>query len=94
MSNTVTKTALIEELASKSGLSKSAAGEALNILLDIIGTNIKNGNTVAITGFGTFGSRKTPARNGRNPRTGAEIKIAASKTPTFKAGATLKALVK
>jgi DNA-binding protein HU-beta len=62
-------------------------------LIEIITANLKKGDNVALVGFGTFEVRKRAARNGRNPATGEAIKIKASKQPTFKAGATLKAVV-
>jgi DNA-binding protein HU-beta len=84
---------LIEALASKTGSSKTDADRAIGGLIEIISTTLKKGDSVALVGFGTFEVRKRAARNGRNPATGAAIKIKASKVPAFKAGATLKAAV-
>lgn len=87
------KAELIEALAARTELSKAKAGEALDALLDIVGSEIAKGQQVALIGFGTFKSAVRAAREGRNPATGAKLKIAASKLPKFSAGATLKALV-
>jgi len=89
----VGKTDLIDALAKKTGDSKAKCGEHLNALLDVIQSSVAKGHDVAITGFGTFSARKRAARNGRNPATGAAMKIAASVAPAFKAGATFKAAV-
>jgi DNA-binding protein HU-beta len=84
---------LIDALAAKTGSSKADADRNIGALIDIISASLKKGDNVALVGFGTFEVRKRAARNGRNPATGATIKIKASKQPAFKAGATLKALV-
>lgn len=84
---------LIAEFAKRTELSATAANGAVNTLIDIITERLKKGDTVGITGFGTFSVAKRAARKGRNPATGAAIKIAASKSPKFSAGATLKAAV-
>jgi DNA-binding protein HU-beta len=84
---------LIDALATKTGSSKADADRNIAALIDIITTSLKKGDNVALVGFGTFEVRKRAARNGRNPATGAAIKIKASKQPAFKAGATLKAAV-
>ena len=65
----------------------------IGALIEIITGALKKGDKVALVGFGTFEVRKRAARTGRNPATGAELKIKASKQPAFKAGATLKAAV-
>ena len=72
---------------------KPVDNAAVNTLIAIITDRLKKGDTVGITGFGTFSVAKRAARKGRNPATGEAIKIAASKTPKFSAGATLKAAV-
>ena len=90
----MTKQDLVEVLAKKSGLSKSVAGECLNILLDEIGKELSKGHDVVLTGFGKFMVSKRKARTGRNPQTGATIKIPATTVPRFKAGKALKDLVK
>ena len=84
---------LIDALATKTGSSKADADRNIGALIDIISATLKKGDNVALVGFGTFEVRKRAARNGRNPATGATIKIKASKQPAFKAGATLKATV-
>jgi DNA-binding protein HU-beta len=84
---------LIDALATKTGSSKADADRNIAALIDIITASLKKGDNVALVGFGTFEVRKRAARNGRNPATGAAIKIKASKQPAFKAGATLKAAV-
>ena len=82
---------LIAEFAKRTEMSGAAANGAVNTIIDIITERLKKGDTVGITGFGTFSVAKRAARKGRNPSTGAAIKIAASKSPKFSAGATLKA---
>ncbi|MFZ1548709.1 MAG: HU family DNA-binding protein [Candidatus Nitrotoga sp.] len=84
---------LIDALADKTGSTKADADRNIAALLEIISATLKNGDNVALVGFGTFEVRKRAARMGRNPKTGAELKIKASKQPAFKAGATLKATV-
>jgi DNA-binding protein HU-beta len=81
---------LIAEFAKRTELSGAAANTAVNTIIDIITERLKKGDTVGITGFGTFSVTKRAARN---PATGEVIKIAASKTPRFAAGATLKGAV-
>ena len=84
---------LVDALATKTGSTKADADRSIAALIEIITANLKKGDNVALVGFGTFEVRKRAARNGRNPATGEAIKIKASKQPTFKAGATLKAVV-
>jgi len=81
---------MIDSIASGAGLTKADAGRALEALITAVEKALKKGDTVSIIGFGTFSVRKRAARKGRNPRTGAEIKIKASKNPGFKAGKALK----
>ncbi|MEY6433315.1 HU family DNA-binding protein [Thioalkalicoccus limnaeus] len=88
------KSELIEKMAGAADISKSAAARALDGLTEAIAEGLKNGETVSLIGFGTFTVRERAARTGRNPQTGEAIKIAASKTPTFKAGKALKDAVK
>lgn len=83
----------VDQLAEKQGISKAKAGEQLRAVLDLIESNLANGNTITLTGFGTFSIRGRSARVGRNPRSGEEIKIAASTVPAFKPGAVLKKAV-
>ena len=84
---------LIEALAAKTGNSKADADRNIAGLIEIITAALKKGDKVALVGFGTFEVRKRAARNGRNPATGAVIKIKAAKVPAFKAGAGLKTAV-
>lgn len=84
---------LVAELSKRTEMSATAANNAVNTLIDIITERLKKGDTVGITGFGTFSVAKRAARKGRNPATGETIKIAASKSPRFSAGATLKSAV-
>lgn len=84
------KTDLIESMADSADISKAAAGRALDGMIEAIGKALKDGDTVSVIGFGTFVVRERAARTGRNPRTGEEITIAASKAPAFKAGKALK----
>jgi DNA-binding protein HU-beta len=81
---------LINALADSAELSKADAGRALDAMVTVVKKALKKGDTVSLVGFGTFSVRKRAARVGRNPRTGENIKIKASKTPTFKAGKALK----
>lgn len=83
------KMQLIEEVA-KVTCSKKEAGLAVNQAISAIQKALKKGESVAIPGFGTFSVTKRKARTGRNPQTGAAIKIAAKKVPVFKAGKGLK----
>jgi len=84
------KSDLIDAIAEAADIPKAAAGRALEALTDSIAVALKNGDTVSIIGFGTFTVKERAARTGRNPQTGASIEIAASKTPSFKAGKALK----
>jgi DNA-binding protein HU-beta len=84
---------LIEALATKTDSSKANAERAVAGLIDIISATLKKGDSLTLVGFGTFEVRKRAARTGRNPKTGEELKIKASKVPAFKPGATLKATV-
>jgi len=87
------KAELIEEVA-KVTSSKKQAGEAISATLAAIQKALKKGDTVTLVGFGTFRVSKRKARKGRNPQTGAALKIAAKKVPVFKAGQGLKNAVK
>lgn len=84
------KTELVAALSTKTGASKKASEASLNAIVEIISTSLKKGDKVQLVGFGTFETRKRAARKGRNPQTGAEMKIPASKSPVFKAGKALK----
>ena len=82
--------ALIAEVAKNTGLTKTDATKATDALLDAVTAALKKGDEVRLVGFGTFSVASREATTGRNPRTGEEIKIAASKQPKFKAGKVLK----
>ena len=84
------KTELIVAVAEAAGISKKDAEKAVSATVDTIVEAIANGDKVQLTGFGTFEVGKRAARTGRNPQTGAEMKIKASKTPKFKAGKAFK----
>ena len=84
------KSELIDAIAASAGLTKADAGRAIDATTSAITAALKKGDTVTLVGFGTFAVKKRAARKGRNPRTGAEIKIAAAKVPGFRAGKTLK----
>ena len=85
------KQELVDHVANETGSSKAAAAAALDAVLDGIAQALKKGDEVRLVGFGTFAVKERAAGTGRNPATGAEIKIAASKSARFKPGATLKA---
>ena len=84
------KTELIEAIAKTADISKAAAGRALDGMVKAVGVSLKKGQMVTLVGFGTFYVGKRAARSGRNPRTGAAIKIKAAKVPKFRAGKALK----
>ena len=84
------KTELIEHISKHADISKAAASRALEATIGAVKTTLKKGGTVSLVGFGTFSQKKRAARAGRNPSTGATIKIAASKVVRFSAGKTLK----
>ena len=92
--NNMTKADLVAQVAKKAGLTSKAAKDAVNTVFNTVSDAMKRGEKVVVTGFGTFLVRKRAARKGRNPQTGAEIKIAATKTPGFTAGKSLKRMVK
>lgn len=84
------KSELIEQIAKSAELSKAAAGRALDATISAVKTSLKKGGMVTLVGFGSFYVGKRAARSGRNPRTGAAIKIKAAKVPKFRAGKGLK----
>ena len=84
------KIELIEHVAKHADISKAAAGRAIEAVVGGIRTSLKKGNSVTLVGFGTFSVGKRAARTGRNPRTGAAIKIKAAKVPKFRPGKALK----
>ena len=87
------KSELIEITAKEADISKAAAEKALSAAMGAIVKAVSKGDTVTLVGFGTFKSVKRAARTGRNPATGAALKIAASTSPKFTAGATFKTAV-
>ena len=84
---------LIEKLVSKNDLTKAAAGRILDTLIETIQAAVKKGDSVTLVGFGTFKSVKRAARIGKNPSTGASLKILATTVPKFTPGAKFKAIV-
>lgn len=84
------KSELISALAAKTEMSKKDAEKAVNSFIETITDSLAKDDKIQLVGFGTFMVKNRPARNARNPRTGEEIKISASKTPAFKAGKALK----
>jgi DNA-binding protein HU-beta len=90
----VNKAELIEHIANSAELNKAQAGRALDALVDAVRRTLKKGDSVSLVGFGTFAVTKRAARTGRNPRTGAPIKIKAAKIPKFRPGKGLKDAIK
>lgn len=90
----MTKADLVGKIADGAGINKKQADAALGAMIDAIKGALKKGDSVQIIGFGTFEVRKRAARTGRNPRSGAAIKIKAAKVPAFRAGTGLKDAVK
>lgn len=84
------KAELIDAVADRAALSKADAARAVDTTFEVISRTLKKGDRVALVGFGTFAVRKRAARMGRNPKTGAPLKIAAARNPAFKAGKALK----
>ena len=84
------KTELAAAVAAKAEFSKKDAEKAVNAIIDSIAEALESGDKVQLVGFGTFEVRQREAREGKNPRTGEEITIPASKAPAFKAGKALK----
>ncbi|MCL6596819.1 MAG: HU family DNA-binding protein [Firmicutes bacterium] len=84
------KNELIAKVADRAGLSKKDSEKAINAFIDTVSDSLKAGQKVSVVGFGTFEVRERAARKGRNPQTGKEIEIPASRSPAFKAGKTLK----
>ena len=90
----VSRAELAKEVSEKTDLTQKQANEALNVILDTIKSNLASGENVQLIGFGSFVVRNRSARKGRNPQTGEEIEIPATKAPAFKAGKALKDAVK
>lgn len=84
------KTELIEHIAKNANISKAAASRAVEATIGAIKTTLRKGGAVSLVGFGTFAVAKRAARAGRNPRTGAAVKIKAAKVPKFRPGKALK----
>ena len=84
------KTELVAAMAEQTNLSKKDAEAALKAFVDVVSEELKKGEKIQLVGFGTFEVSERAARTGRNPQTGAEMTIAASKAPKFKAGKALK----
>ena len=84
---------LVAAMATKANVSKKAAEESLNAMLDAVKDAMAKGDKVQLIGFGSFEVRTRAARKGKNPQTGAEMKIPACKAPVFKAGKALKDIV-
>lgn len=89
----MTRKEFIQTMAAKTGASKADMEVTVGALLEVISDTLKKGDSLSFPGFGSFEVRERPAYKGRNPRTGEELQIAASRIPTFRAGATLKAAV-
>lgn len=87
------KNDLVAAVSNQSGLTKTDAAKAVDAFIDAVSAALKKGDEVRIIGFGTFAVSKRQATEGRNPRTGDVIKIAASKQPKFRAGKALKEAV-
>ena len=87
---TMTKMELVSAMADKTGLSKKDAEAALKAFTDVVAEELKKGEKIQLVGFGTFEVSERAARTGRNPQTGKEMTIPASKAPKFKAGKALK----
>ena len=87
------KSELIDQIAAEADLSKVAAGRALDAAITAITKAVAAGDSVALVGFGTFKAAERAAREGKNPKTGAALQIAATTVPKFTAGATFKAAV-
>lgn len=86
----MTKQELVELMAAKSGLTKADSTRALDAFMNAVVETLQKGEKVTLTGFGTFSVSKRAARDGRNPRTGEVVKIAARNSVSFKAGSKLK----
>ncbi len=90
----MTKQELVNHMAKKTGLTKKDAEASLDSFLEGVKASLKKGESVGLVGFGTFNVSKRSARMGRNPQTGATIKIPARKVPVFRAGKGLKDVVR
>ena len=88
------KSDIVARVADRTSLSRAQAQDALDAVLEVIRDGLSNGDTITLIGFGTFSTKSRAARAGRNPRTGQRLAIAASKTPSFKAGKSLRDAVR
>ncbi|MDD4509421.1 MAG: HU family DNA-binding protein [Oscillospiraceae bacterium] len=86
----MTKTEFVDKVAAESGLTKKQAEESVKAMLKVLTDAMADGDKVSFPGFGSFEVRERAARDGKNPRTGEAVQIAACKTPAFKAGKSLK----
>ncbi len=84
------KSEMIEKIAEEAGVTRAVAGHTLDAAIKVVTEALKAGDQVTLVGFGSFMVAEREARKGRNPATGAEIMIAASRTPKFKAGKALR----
>lgn len=87
------KQTLVDGIASKTGLTKKAVNDVINHFIDHVMATVKKGDTVTLTGFGTFKSIQTKERKGRNPKTEQVITIPAKRVPRFSAGKAFKEMV-
>ncbi len=87
------KAELVAAIATKADVTKKDAEKMVGAFIDVVSGALKKGDKIQLVGFGTFETRKRAAREGKNPQTGAKIKIAASTVPAFKAGKALKDIV-
>ncbi len=90
----MTKADLVAKIAKEADIPKTKAEKALGSFIEGVTLALKKGKSVTLVGFGTFATAKRKARTGRNPQTGATLKIAAAKVPKFRAGKALKDAVK
>ena len=86
----MTKSEVVEDMAAKSGLTKADSSRALEAFMDVVGETLKKGDKITLTGFGSYSVSRREAREGRNPKTGLPVKIAARNSVSFKAGSKLK----
>jgi len=84
------KTDLVEKIAASTGITKTSAGAAIDVLVSSVTAALKKGDRVTLVGFGTFSVLQRKARNGRNPQTGGVLKIAARRVAKFTPGVELK----
>jgi len=84
------KEELVQEIAKKARYTQKEVSEILGVILEVVEKNVSKGKKVTLVGFGTFQAKKRAERTGRNPQTGAEIKIPAKTVPTFTAGKAFK----